>query len=71
MTSNLALRVASFSQRWAALNEVSAAVAAAIGLGALDCQPDTPAYRRAVHSLKLSMAWITNIIVIALWLRQT
>jgi hypothetical protein len=31
-----------FSQRWAALNEVSAAVAAAIGQGALDCQHRTP-----------------------------
>jgi len=33
------------SQRWAALNEVSAAVAAAIGKGALDCcQHHTPAF---------------------------
>ena len=31
-----------FSQRWAALNEVSAAVAAAVGKGALDCQHHTP-----------------------------
>ena len=37
------------SQRWAALNEVSAAVAAAIGTGALDCQLSRQLYGRAVH----------------------
>jgi len=33
------------SQRWAALKEVSAAVAAAIGIGALDLPAFTPAIR--------------------------
>ena len=45
-----------FSQRWAALNEVSAAVAAAIGK-AHWIQPASHAghYRRAVHTLVSSL----------------
>ena len=61
-----------FSQRWAALNEVSAALAAAVGNGALDCQQHTPVLRawRPLLTADL-MAWIIDIIVTSLSGRQT
>ena len=59
-------------QRWAALNEVSAAVAAAIGKGALGCQLRTPTFTGVPSTSSLSLGtWIKNIIVIALWGSQT
>jgi hypothetical protein len=65
-------QIASFSQRWAALNEVSAAVAAAVGTGALDCQHYTPVVRACRPPLTADlMAWITDIIETSLLTRQT
>ncbi len=60
------------SQRWAALNEVSAAVAAAIGKGALGCQLRTPIFTGVPSTPSLSLGtWIKDIIVTALWGSQT
>lgn len=54
------------------LNEVSAAVAAAVGKGALDYQRRTPSLQGVPSTITSSvMAWIDNIIVILLQTRQT
>jgi len=62
-----------FSQRWAALNEVPAALAATIGKAALDSASIArQANGLAVHSSNTHLlAWITLIIVIPLWPRQS
>jgi hypothetical protein len=61
-----------FSQRWAALKEVSAVLAAAVGNGALDCQHHTPVLRawRPLLTAEL-MAWIIIIIVTSVSGRQS
>lgn len=71
MNFETALSRSSFS-RWAALNEVSAAVAAAVGkrrtrLSASHAKP----FARAVHPHCLFMVWVRDIIVTGLQPRQT
>jgi len=56
MNFDFALRIA-FSQRRAALNEVSAAVAAAVGKGALDCGRQTRDYARVLSITSKSLEW--------------